>query len=137
MLVVATGVFEILHPGHIRYLEEAAKLGDRLVVVVARDETAAARKRRMVIPESQRLHMVKSLKPVDDAVLGALDDIYGTMVSLKPDVIALGPDQDFDEGILQSELAGRGLSTRVVRVKDYWESGLHSTTLIVNLIKKQ
>ncbi len=137
MLVVATGVFEILHPGHIRYLEAARKLGDRLVVVVARDETVKARKRRPVISEMQRLHMVQSLKPVDDAILGGLGDIYETMASLKPDILALGFNQDFSEADVEGELRRRGLSTKVVRVSDVWNSGLHSSKLIVELIKKQ
>ncbi|MBD3389150.1 MAG: adenylyltransferase/cytidyltransferase family protein [Candidatus Altiarchaeales archaeon] len=133
---MATGVFEILHPGHLMYLEEARKLGDRLVVVVARDETAQERKRRPVISAEQRLHMVKSLKPVDDAVLGG-DDMYSTIESLNPDVLALGPDQDFNEEELQAELESRGLKTKVVRVGKYWVSGLHSSKIIVDLIKKQ
>ena len=137
MLVVATGVFEILHPGHLRYLEESRKLGDRLVVVVAGDETARRRKRRPVIAEDQRLHVVKSLKPVDEAVLGDADDMYETIVSLKPDILTLGPDQDFSEEEVQSELVKRGLETRVDRNRDYWDAGLHSTKIIVDLIKKQ
>jgi FAD synthetase len=136
-LVVATGVFEILHPGHIMYLEEAKNLGDRLVVVVARDETARKRKRRPVISEYQRLHMVKSLKPVDDAVLGGLGDFYDTLLDLNPDVLALGPDQSFDESEVLEKLSSKGLKTKVVRVKKYWNSGLHSTKLIVELIKRQ
>ncbi|MBU0761498.1 MAG: FAD synthase [Candidatus Altiarchaeota archaeon] len=136
-LVVATGVFEILHPGHLRYLEEAGKLGDELVVIVARDETARKRKRRPVISEQQRLHMIKSLKPVDDAVLGDLEDMFGAVVRLNPDILALGPDQDFKEDVLEKEFEKRNLKTKVVRIKDYWKSGLHSTKLIVELIKKQ
>jgi len=137
MLVVATGVFEIIHPGHLKYLEASRKLGDRLVVVVARDETARRRKRRPVIPEEQRLHVVKSLKPVDDAVLGGSDDMYSTIVKLKPDILTIGPDQDFKEEEVQAELSRRGLQTRVVRVGGYWNSGLHSTKVIVDLIKRQ
>jgi FAD synthetase len=137
MLVVATGVFEILHPGHIKYLEEAKKLGDRLTVVVARDETAKRRKRRPVISEKQRLHMVRELKPVDDAVLGDNDDMYSTIVRLRPDVLAIGPDQEWDEGEIESELRSRGLHTKVVRIKTYWVAGLHSSRIIVDLIKRQ
>jgi FAD synthetase len=137
MLVAATGVFEILHPGHLSYLEESKRLGDRLVVVVAQDETARARKRRPVISGEQRLHMVKSLKPVDDAFLGDSEDIYSTIVRLKPDVLTIGPDQDFNEKEVEAELRKRGLDTRVVRIGDYWDSGLHSTTIIVDLIKRQ
>jgi FAD synthetase len=136
-LVVATGVFEILHPGHLQYLEDAKKLGDRLLVIVATDETASRRKRRPVISEKQRLHMVKALKPVDDAVLGHEGDMYETIVKLKPDILAVGPDQEFDEGELEGELRRRGLKTKVVRVKRYWDAGLHSSRIIVGLIKRQ
>ena len=137
MLVAATGVFEILHPGHIRYLEESRRLGDKLVVVVARDETAKSRKRRPVIAEGQRLHMVKALKPVDDAVLGVEGDIYETIVRLNPDILTIGPDQDFDPAVVEAELGRRGLKTRVVKITDYWSAGLHSTRIIVDLIKRQ
>jgi len=137
MRVVATGVFELLHPGHIRYLEASRSLGSELVVVVARDETAKKRKRRPVISEDQRLHMVRSLKPVDDAVLGDTEDMYATIERLAPDVLTIGPDQDFIVGDVAAELGRRGLKTEVVKIADYWDSGLHSSTIIVDLIKKQ
>jgi len=137
MLVVATGVFEILHPGHIQYLEDSKKLGSRLVVVVATDETARKSKRHPVISEKQRLHMVKSLKPVDDAVLGEEGDMYSTVVKLKPDILTIGPDQNFDPKEVQAELEKRGLRTKVVKIKRYWDSGLHSSRIIVGLIKRQ
>jgi FAD synthetase len=137
MLVVATGVFEILHPGHLRYLEESKRLGDRLVVVVARDETARRRKRRPVIPEEQRLHMVKALKPVDDAVLGGTGDIYEVIERLDPDVLTIGPDQEFDAEKVQAELDARHLKARAIKIGDYWSSGLHSSRIIVDLIKRQ
>ena len=134
MLVVATGVFEILHPGHIRYLERSRELGDCLVVVVARDETAKKRKRRPVISEGQRQHMVGCLKPVDKAIIGG-QDMYSTIVDLNPDILTLGADQDFDEVEVESRLRSLGLSTKVVRIKDYWDGGLHSSTIIADLIK--
>jgi len=137
MLVVATGVFEILHPGHLQYLEDAKKLGDRLIVIVATDDIASRRKRRPVISEKQRLHMVRALKPVDDAILGGEGDMYDTIVKLAPDVLAIGPDQEFDEHEIRRELEVRGLKTRVVRVRRYWDAGLHSSRIIVGLMKRQ
>jgi FAD synthetase len=134
--VVATGVFEILHPGHIQYLEQARRLGERLVVIVASDEVALKRKRRPVISEGQRLHMVGALKPVDEAVLGGTGDIYETIRSLGADVIALGPDQDFNIEAVREGLMERGISADVVRIGDYWDAGLHSTRIIVDLIRK-
>ncbi|MFH0861582.1 MAG: adenylyltransferase/cytidyltransferase family protein [Candidatus Altiarchaeota archaeon] len=137
MLVVATGVFEILHPGHLKYLEESKKLGSRLVVVVAADETATKRKRRPVISERQRLHMVKALKPVDDAIVGEDGDIYDTIVRLNPGILTIGPDQDFDPKEVEAKLHERGLKTKVVKIRHYWDAGLHSSRIIVDLIKRQ
>ena len=74
--VLATGVFDILHPGHVHFLTEAKKLGDELVVVVARDSVAQKMKRLPFIPENIRVAMVGSLKPVDRAILGVEGNIY-------------------------------------------------------------
>ncbi len=114
--VLATGVFDILHMGHLYYLTEARKLGDRLVVVVARDETARKLKRQPIVPEHLRLEMVRGLKPVDDAVLGDRDDFFRVVEDIRPDVIALGHDQRHDPQKIRSELAKRGLRSEVVRL---------------------
>ena len=114
--VLATGVFDILHPGHLYYLTEARKLGDRLVVVVARDETAMKFKRRPVVPEHLRLEMVQCLKPVDEAVLGDRDDLYRVVETIRPDVIAIGHDQRHDPEKIRADLEKRGLRTEVVRL---------------------
>ena len=133
--VVATGVFTILHPGHILYLREARKLGDELIVIVARDRMVERRKLNKFIPEEQRLEVVRALKMVDRAVLGDEKDIFKPITEIKPDVIALGNDQDFDERELKKELEKRGLKTRVVRIEKYWDRGLHSTREIISRIK--
>jgi len=133
--VVATGAFTILHPGHILYLREARKLGDELIVIVARDRMVERRKLNKFIPEEQRLEVVRALKMVDRAVLGDEKDIFKPITEIKPDVIALGNDQDFDERELKKELEKRGLKTRVVRIKKYWDRGLHSTREIISRIK--
>ncbi len=117
--VLATGTFEILHPGHLLYLEEAKKLGDELFVVVARDVNVKRRKRTPIIPEEQRLKMVSALKVVDKAMLGSEKDIYEPLYSIKPDIIATGYDQEFDEGELEQELRKRGFNSRVVRIKKH------------------
>lgn len=114
--VLATGVFDILHPGHLYYLTEAKKLGDRLVVVVARDETAMRLKRQPVVPEHLRLEMVCALKPVDEAVLGDRDDFYRVVKAIRPDIIALGHDQRHDPERIAAELRSRGIRSEVVRL---------------------
>ena len=68
--VMATGVFDILHLGHIHFLRESKKLGEELVVVVARDSTAGKRGKTPVFNESARLQLVKELRLVDHAILG-------------------------------------------------------------------
>ena len=115
-VVLATGVFDILHMGHLYYLNEAKKLGDRLVVVVARDETASRLKRRPIVPEHLRLEMVRGLKPVDEAVLGDRDDFYKVVEMVRPDIIALGHDQAHDPEKIARELEGRGIKAEVVRL---------------------
>lgn len=135
--VVATGTFTLLHPGHVLYLEEARKLGDRLIVIVARDSMVEKRKNHRFVPEEQRLAVVKALKVVDSAVLGDDEDIFKPIMELKPDIIALGKDQDFDVEELSGELRERGLKTRVVRIQKYWDQGLHSSRHIIAKIKER
>ncbi len=114
--VMASGVFDLLHPGHLYYLKEAKKLGDELVVVVATDNTVRKRKHEPITPQDMRLEMVEALKPVDKAVLGHEDDMFRTVEELKPDIIALGYDQDFDDDRLREELKKRGMDIEVVRI---------------------
>lgn len=118
--VMATGVFDLLHPGHIQYLTEAKKLGDELVVVVARDSTAERFKHRPIVSQDQRVEMVAALKPVDRAVLGNEGSIYDILGDVRPDVIALGFDQVHDEAKVREECERRGLTgTRVVRLPKF------------------
>lgn len=115
--VMATGVFDILHPGHLHYLQESKKLGDELVVVVATDNTVRKRKHEPITPEKMRLEMVASLKPVDKAVLGRDGaDMYSIVQELKPDIITIGYDQPFDEKTLEADLFRRGVKVKVVRM---------------------
>jgi len=76
---MATGTFDIIHPGHGYYLRESKNLGGKdtkLVVVVARDVTVRKRKRVPIVNEVQRLEVVKMLKPVDEAYLGHTTDMF-------------------------------------------------------------
>ncbi|UCE46135.1 MAG: FAD synthase [Methanobacteriota archaeon] len=115
--VLATGVFDIIHLGHLHYLEKSKELGDELVVVVATDNTVRKRKHEPITPERMRLELVQGLKPVDKAVLGKDGaDIYEIVTELQPDVITIGYDQPFDPEILKADLATRGLEIEVVRL---------------------
>jgi FAD synthetase len=114
--VMATGVFDLLHPGHLYFLSEARKFGDELVVVVARDQTARRLKREPYVPEHIRRAMVEALKPVDRAVLGSTTDIYQTVIDLHPDIIALGYNQVWNEAEVERECSRRGVPVKVVRI---------------------
>ena len=97
-VVLAGGVFDIIHPGHIHTLLEASKLGDVLVVVVATDRTAVRMKRRKPLhTQEQRRDLVGALRIVDSAVVGDDKDIFKTVAQIKPQIIALGYDQVHQE----------------------------------------
>lgn len=114
--VMASGVFDILHPGHLHFLEEARKLGDELVVVVATDNTVRQRKHEPITPQDMRLKMIAALRTVDKAVLGHDGDMFKIVEEMKPDIIALGFDQAYAEEELQGELTKRGLHVKLVRL---------------------
>jgi len=130
---MATGVFDLLHPGHVYFLREARKLGDELWVVVARDSTARKFKHDPITSESSRLQMVEALRPVDRAVLGHEGDIYRILDEIRPDVIALGYDQFHNEDRVLDECRKRGLATRVVRLPRF-EGDLDGTRKIVTKV---
>ena len=132
--VMATGVFDILHLGHIRYLEEAKSFGDELVVVVAHDETVKKRKHTPIMPQEMRRKIVESLKCVDKAVNGKEGDMLDIVKEIRPDVIALGYDQRFDEKKLEEQLKKEGLDVKVVRCSHYTEDDLNGTRRIIRKI---
>ncbi|MEM4542248.1 MAG: DUF357 domain-containing protein [Sulfolobales archaeon] len=117
--VLVAGTFDILHPGHIYFLNKAFELG-LPYVVISRDANVLRNKGRSpVMSEQDRLLVVSSLKPVYRAVLGDLEDYLKPLLEIQPDVVLLGPDQPVDEASLVKELEKRGLSsTKVARVKD-------------------
>jgi FAD synthetase len=131
--VMATGVFDILHSGHLRYLQEAKLLGDELVVVVATDATVRREKHEPITPEGMRLELVQALKPVDRAILGREGDMFEIVKEVSPDIIVLGYDQSFDVDKLQADLVKRGLKAKVVRLSKYGED-LNGTRKIIKKI---
>jgi FAD synthetase len=133
--VMAAGVFDLLHLGHVHYLTEAKKFGDELVVVVATDVMVAKRKHQPIIAQEQRLALVAALKPVDVALLGSPIDQYVTVAAVKPDVIALGYDDYHAADDLRAELAKRGMAhIEVARCPKFDEHDLNGTRKIVKRI---
>ncbi len=134
--VMATGVFDLLHPGHLYFLSEAKKLGDELVVVVARDQTARRLKHEPYVPEHVRREMVEALKPVDRAILGSTTDIYETVVRERPDVIALGYDQVWNDKEVERECARRGVQVRVARIGPLPHNELATRRLVERILQR-
>ncbi len=131
--VLATGTFDILHPGHLLYLSKAKSLGDELYVIVARD-SMIKHKPKPVIPEAQRLAMVKGLRMVDQAQLGSEENIFEPLSLIKPDIIVLGKNQFFDEKKLESELRGHGINAKVVRIQSFEQCELCSSAAVIRKI---
>ncbi len=135
--VLATGTFDILHPGHVLYLEKAKELGDELYVIVSRD-TMIHHKPKPIIPESQRLRMVQALRVVDHALLGSEQDMFEPVMAIQPDLVVLGYDQYFDEEKLRAELEHRNIECTVLRLS-YQDTGLLSSsdTIIREIIRRR
>jgi FAD synthetase len=134
-LVLASGVFDLLHLGHVKFLEEAKKAGGKdaeLIVIIARDSTVEENKgRKPIMPENQRRALVESLKVVDEAVLGFEKFDLGDVIErVKPDVIALGYDQADMEKHVQEYVDKHRLNIRVIRIGKFEEDELDSSSKI-------
>jgi FAD synthetase len=134
-VVIASGVFDLLHLGHVRFLEAAKLAGGpdaKLVVIVARDSTAEKLKgRKPIMSEEQRCALVESLKVVDEAVLGYEGLEIGEVIGkIHPDLIALGYDQAEMETDVKDYIEKQHLDVSVVRVGRFGENILDSSTKI-------
>ncbi len=120
-VVMVFGAFDGLHPGHLDFFQQAKKYGDTLVVSVGTDKNVEKIKgRRAHFNQKERLSLIKQLKIVDKAVLGAEEDFYTHVRQYRPDVICLGYDQWAKEDELRGELNKVGLNnTQIVRLRPY------------------
>jgi|TARA_B110000014_G_scaffold225220_1_gene183854 cytidyltransferase-like protein len=117
-IVLAGGVFDIIHPGHIHTLNEAKKLGDFLVVVIATDTTVMKMKKRKPLHNAQaRQELVSSLSMVDLCIIGNEEDIFKTVDLIKPQIIALGYDQIHQEKFITDGCRKINLDVTVARLE--------------------
>jgi len=117
-IVLAGGVFDIIHPGHIHTLNAAKALGDVLVVVIATDKIAKKMKKRQPLHNQElRCELVNSLSIVDVAIVGNEDDIFETVKLVKPNVIALGYDQIHQEKFISDGCKRINLDVKIVRLQ--------------------
>ena len=134
-VVLASGVFDLLHLGHVRFLEDAKRTGGKnakLIVIIARDSTVEKTKgRKPIMSEDQRCALVESLKVVDKAVLGYEGLEIGEVIEkIKPDLIALGYDQAEMEREVKEYIEAHKLPVNVVRIGKYGENALDSSSKI-------
>jgi cytidyltransferase-like protein len=116
-IVLAGGVFDIIHPGHIHTLNDAKKLGDFLIVVVATDKTSVKMKKRKPLHNAQlRQELVSSLSMVDLCIIGDDENIFKTVELVKPQIIALGYDQIHQEKFITDGCKKINLDVTVARL---------------------
>jgi FAD synthetase len=133
--VLTTGAFDILHYGHIRLLEEAKKAGGkdaRLIVIVASDRTIEKRKgRKPVLPGWERRTIVAALRVVDEALLGLEEmEMENAIEQIKPDVVAVGYDQDDIEMSLKQLIKEKGYNIQIVKIGRFGSEELDSSSKI-------
>lgn len=117
-VVLAGGVFDIIHPGHIHTLNAAKALGDVLIVVIATDKTAEKMKKRLPLHnQDQRKMLVDALSVVDLSVVGHEGDIFKTVDLIHPQIIALGYDQVHQEKFITEGCKKLNLDVTVARLQ--------------------
>ena len=117
-IVLAGGVFDIIHPGHIHTLNAAKALGGVLVVAVATDKTAEKMKKRSPLHNQElRRELVSCLSMVDKAIVGHEDDIFQTVKEVKPNIIVLGYDQVHQEKFISDGCKRINLNVEIVRLE--------------------
>ena len=131
-IVFTNGVFDLLHPGHVRYLQKARALGDALIVGLNSDRSVRSNKGpgRPMTPEDERAEILAALACVDAVVVFDEDTPEEIIAALQPDVLVKGADWAADAIVGRDSVEARG--GRVVRIEV--EPG-HSTTAIVEKIR--
>lgn len=137
--MLASGVFDLLHLGHIKFLEAAKKEGGKnakLIVIVARDKTVEKTKgRKPIIPENQRCKLINSLKVVDKALLGYKNLDIAEIINLtNPDVIVLGYDQEALEKKVLEYINKNECKIKIAKIEKFGKEALDSSSKILKKI---
>lgn len=129
------GVFDLIHPGHLRFLREARSRGDRLIAVVARDRTARHQKGRIpTFNERERMEIVGALRWVDRVVLGDRVGEWTIIRRIKPDILCVGYDQDPRHPALRHQLAALKKKPCIIHLPKFRDQR-HKSSLIKKRIK--
>ena len=137
MKVVATGVFDLIHLGHIHFLKAAKEHGDELTVIVANDDTVRKMKGEPILSDEIRAELISNIKQVDKVFVGRTGDMLEIIVEdIRPDVITLGFDQRlFSTEELKSKLSQRGLDVKVIRLPEMEQDLAGSRKIISRILK--
>jgi rfaE bifunctional protein nucleotidyltransferase chain/domain len=132
-IVFTNGVFDLLHPGHLRYLTRARALGDALIVGINSDRSVRTNKGpgRPITPQEERAEVLAALRCVDAVVIFDGDTPHELIAALQPDVLVKGADWAADEIVGRDIVEARG--GKVVRVPI--EMG-YATTGIIERIRR-
>ncbi len=131
--VLVAGTFDLIHTGHIYLINEAANLGNVYVVVATDKNRELFSGERPIVPQEQRLEVVRNLKNVKNARLGRSDNnTLRTVEEINPDIILLGPDQKYSIETLKKGLSEKGLNhIEIRRLENYYDKyELNSSSLI-------
>jgi rfaE bifunctional protein nucleotidyltransferase chain/domain len=132
VVVFTNGVFDLLHPGHIRYLQRARRLGDALVIGLNADASVRRNKgpERPINPEAERAEVLAALESVDAVTIFAEDTPADIIRLVQPDILVKGADWPADQIVGRDTVEARGGRVVLMDV----EQG-HSTTAIVERIR--
>ena len=133
-IVFTNGVFDVLHPGHVRYLRDARALGDLLIVGVNSDRSARALGKapdRPINPEGERAEVLAALASVDAVVVFDEDTPHAIISALQPDILVKGADWGADQIVGRDVVEARG--GRVVRID---LAPGYSTTAIIDRVRR-
>jgi D-beta-D-heptose 7-phosphate kinase/D-beta-D-heptose 1-phosphate adenosyltransferase len=128
VVVFTNGVFDLIHPGHVRYLQDARALGDALVVAINSDRSVRANKGdgRPIVPEYERAEVLLALAAVDAVVIFDEETPHAIVSRVRPDVLVKGADWGADNIVGRDVVEARG--GRVVRME--LAPGFSTTDLI-------
>jgi rfaE bifunctional protein nucleotidyltransferase chain/domain len=133
-VVFTNGVFDILHPGHVRYLQAARALGDKLIVAINSDRSARSLGKapdRPINSEDERAEVLRALACVDEVVIFDEPDPHAIISKIQPDILVKGADWREDDIVGRDVVEARG--GKVIRIQ--LAEG-YSTTIIINKIKQ-
>jgi len=139
-VVLTTGVFDILHLGHMKMLNDAKKLGgpnSKLVVLVASDQTVIkSKKRRPVFAAKERRKMLEFLKPVDEAIVGYTPISFEKVLKkVKPDIVAFGYDQKKIKHEFEKFCREKGFKIKVVTLRKHRVNPSSSSEVVRRILR--